>query len=653
MCNPCSRSSISLILFLVFLLPGIALAQQIKPLAGKLVLKPGEKTSIALPDTLMAAAATSSAYNIIVAGKGVSSLKATIAKSRQPATLRIRKANALLSLPYAKGSAIVFTNISKTKTVDVSYQIAAKRKKGTPTPTPKFTSPPPNPTSTPSNGAPTNTPAASPTSAPTATPVKTSTPTPTPTRTSTPTATRTATPTPTGTLLATSTPTRTPTRTPTPTATSTPTSGGGGGAERPADIGHDRTCADVANFTPSKIIYVATTGSDSNAGTSAAPYRTLQKACDTVQAGQAVHVKAGTYPGCTIYTSGTQSQPILIQAAPTGATTFEAVTIDRKSPSTSASHGILNAEGAAWVSFRGFTVTGNDARTGIRIVAGEGQSVCENVIIESQVWGVLGGFTTYALVENNRIFRPVQQHGIYFGEADDRYVIRGNYIEDPHFICMHNNGSGGMNTGALIERNVCLGAAMTGGAQLNMDGVENSLIRNNIFYGGRNGIALFNQDGEFASRNNWIIGNTFYFDQNVGYFAIAVNDNAVGNKIFNNILYRPPNGVRGGIAVHPSAEAGGFESDYNIFAGGGLGAVNNDSSGGESAPLTLSAWQAKGYDQHSIVATTNQIFVTPGVDFNLSANSAARDKGVQKLPHLVRDILGAIRGDQVSIGAYD
>ena len=41
--------------------------------------------------------------------------------------------------------------------------------------------------------------------------------------------------------------------------------------------------------------YVATTGNDSNLGTEASPLRTIQKAADTVSAGDTVLIKAGTY----------------------------------------------------------------------------------------------------------------------------------------------------------------------------------------------------------------------------------------------------------------------------------------------------------------------------------------------------------------------
>src|SRR5438270_492620 len=55
--------------------------------------------------------------------------------------------------------------------------------------------------------------------------------------------------------------------------------------------------------------YVSTSGNDNNAGTLAAPWRTIQKAANTVQAGDTVQVRAGTYNEVvTMKTSGNSTQ---------------------------------------------------------------------------------------------------------------------------------------------------------------------------------------------------------------------------------------------------------------------------------------------------------------------------------------------------------
>jgi Pel9A-like, right handed beta helix region/Protein of unknown function (DUF1565) len=62
-------------------------------------------------------------------------------------------------------------------------------------------------------------------------------------------------------------------------------------------------------------LYVSTTGSDTNAGTLAAPLATVQKAISLVSAGGTIAVRAGTYALTTniqITTSGTASAPITL-----------------------------------------------------------------------------------------------------------------------------------------------------------------------------------------------------------------------------------------------------------------------------------------------------------------------------------------------------
>ena len=61
--------------------------------------------------------------------------------------------------------------------------------------------------------------------------------------------------------------------------------------------------------------YVSTTGSDSNVGTQAAPFKTIQKAANTAGAGDTVYVGPGTYnERVTVSKSGTSAAPIVFTA---------------------------------------------------------------------------------------------------------------------------------------------------------------------------------------------------------------------------------------------------------------------------------------------------------------------------------------------------
>jgi hypothetical protein len=61
--------------------------------------------------------------------------------------------------------------------------------------------------------------------------------------------------------------------------------------------------------------YVATNGSDSNVGSLSAPFKTIQKAANTVQPGDTAYIRGGTYrETITVPRSGTSSKPIAFKA---------------------------------------------------------------------------------------------------------------------------------------------------------------------------------------------------------------------------------------------------------------------------------------------------------------------------------------------------
>ena len=74
--------------------------------------------------------------------------------------------------------------------------------------------------------------------------------------------------------------------------------GGGAGDTATPTAAPTALLATSYNSTASvSALYVASTGSDSNAGTQAAPFRTILKASQVAAAGTTVHVAAGSYPG--------------------------------------------------------------------------------------------------------------------------------------------------------------------------------------------------------------------------------------------------------------------------------------------------------------------------------------------------------------------
>ena len=69
----------------------------------------------------------------------------------------------------------------------------------------------------------------------------------------------------------------------------------GDGTGDACDTGGDADGDGVADSLATNAYYVATSGNDSNAGTSAAPWRTIRHAADTMVAGDTVYIRSGTY----------------------------------------------------------------------------------------------------------------------------------------------------------------------------------------------------------------------------------------------------------------------------------------------------------------------------------------------------------------------
>src|SRR6266850_2271048 len=65
-----------------------------------------------------------------------------------------------------------------------------------------------------------------------------------------------------------------------------------------------------------RTFYVDPAGNDSAAGSITSPWRTLQKAANTVRAGDLVIVRAGHYAGLYQTTSGTATDPITFRGEP-------------------------------------------------------------------------------------------------------------------------------------------------------------------------------------------------------------------------------------------------------------------------------------------------------------------------------------------------
>jgi parallel beta-helix repeat protein len=384
-------------------------------------------------------------------------------------------------------------------------------------------------------------------------------------------------------------------------------------------------------------LFVSTGGDDANDGSEASPWRTLQHAADQVQAGDTVVVRAGNYVGFYLDADGTAANPIVFRGEPGAAITQRnAVTPDG-----------INLEGADYVTIEGFTVNGMP-RTGIRSVSNHHVTIRNNQLDSNYRWGILTGFSYDLLIEGNVATRSQVEHGIYVSNSGDRPIIRNNTIWGNHANGIHMNGDAslggdGIISGALVEGNVIYDNGRGGGSGINCDGVQNSIIRNNLIYNTHaSGISLYRIDGGGGASGNLVVNNTVIVAAD-GRWALNIQSGSTGNTVRNNILYSY-HSFRGSIDISADSLTG-FSSDYNML-------MNRMTTDGATTRQSLTQWQAStGQDQHSLVATPGEVFVS-ATDFHLPDGSPAIDVGTSQFAPDI-DFEGTARpsGSGYDIGA--
>jgi hypothetical protein len=391
--------------------------------------------------------------------------------------------------------------------------------------------------------------------------------------------------------------------------------------------------------------YVSPTGSDLAAGDATHPWLTLQKAANVVTGGDTVNVLPGNYTGFDLARSGKPDRQITFLAQP-------GVFITANNPSTPDG---INLEGASYVTIDGFNASGR-GRAGIRSVCNNGVVLRNNTCDSNATWGILTGFSSDLLIENNICSRSGTQHGIYIGNSSDNITLRRNVCWGNYGCGIHMNGDinttwpghtiDGLMQNVLVEGNILYGNGSGGGASINGDGVQDSIIRNNLIYNAYNnsGIALYDGDGSAGPKNDLVQNNTVLM-ASTGGWCLNISSPAGANYAYNNILYNS-HSWRGSIEYDRTT---GLVSDYNVV----MDRFSTDSAGSR---IGLGAWRtATGQDAHSIIATPTALFVDPANnDYHLKGGSPAIDVG-STVNGAATDLRGVLRPikNGTDIGAYE
>ena len=192
-----------------------------------------------------------------------------------------------------------------------------------------------------------------------------------------------------------------------------------------------------------------------------------------------------------------------------------------------------------------------------------------NIVGPNQRWGIFSGFSPNILVENNKTFGSVNEHGIYLSNSrvpHDHYVVRGNESYGNHASGIQLNGdckslgtlnaSDGILEDCLIENNVVHDNQSKALSIASAPGIviRNNLIYNNGIIRGAGGIHLASEPGcKFPSNDAVVLNNTIVEPK---IAAIRTSDGTSGAVIFNNILIsaRPMEDEDRGKYVRPRVE---------------------------------------------------------------------------------------------------
>jgi hypothetical protein len=250
--------------------------------------------------------------------------------------------------------------------------------------------------------------------------------------------------------------------------------------------------------------YVATNGSDSNPGTLAAPWRTIQKAANSALPGSTVCVRGGTYKEVVVINvSGTAGAPIIFQ-------------------SYSGEQAILDG-------------------TGLTVPSGWGPMI----LIQNKAYITIRGFEIRNYKSSARSHSPI---GIFVTGYGDHIELRDNVIHhietnwkkadggDAHGIAVYGTAAPKAITHVVIEGNQLYSLKLGSSESLVVNGnVDGFIISNNSVHDNNNiGIDVIGFEGKSPdeaydqARNGIVRGNTVYNINSYGNPAYGQDRSADG-----------------------------------------------------------------------------------------------------------------------------
>ncbi len=257
--------------------------------------------------------------------------------------------------------------------------------------------------------------------------------------------------------------------------------------------------------------YVATSGNDANTGSISNPWKTIQKAANTVIAGDSVFVKAGTYnERIIIQNSGTDSNNIVFSNYQN-----DVVIIDGNNISWWDWDGLLNVTDKSYVTINGFQIK-NSYYGGIWVENSKHIIISNNYTFNTVSCGIGVWGSSNILVEKNEVELACNN-----GEQECISVANSHHCEvlNNH---IHDNGPG-TNGGEGIDIKA---------------GSHDILVKKNIVHDLNDRLGIYSDAWDKHTYNIDIIANIVYHCQSSGFAVASERGGLIENvNYLNNISY--------------------------------------------------------------------------------------------------------------------
>lgn len=270
-----------------------------------------------------------------------------------------------------------------------------------------------------------------------------------------------------------------------------------------SDNDNDSTGGDGVTPAAAKY-YVTPTGDDSNPGTRDRPWRTIQKAADTLVAGETVYIMAGTYAERVVPRNSGSADKYIVYAANPGDT----VTIDGAAIDVPEWAALFHIEGKDFLRVAGLRVT--------------------NAVSNPHNPGIWAENARHIVIEKNYVYRT-NDSGIAAWNSQD-VIVEGNEVEEA----------------CLAGWNECISIGTT-------DGFD---VRDNrVHVSSKEGICA--KDG---SSNGRVYRNQVHHTEAVGIYVDAQDKHTFNIDVFDNVSH---DGVEDGFAV--ASEVGGLLENVRVY----------------------------------------------------------------------------------------